>query len=219
MTPKTSVKTLILAAAATLGLVTFAAAQAANVAPANPAASTAKGLLGQTYSGVTFDYLQLKDGPPSAARGFTVTYNQVMNDGFDGTINYQLTRAQANGDHYTRNRLDFDLTGFSTSTAFGKPFVVAGAGWEWNRGFGVSENSFTYLVGTGIEFQAAPPVAVTPYINFVRATGFNKNETEYGVKASYRITSQWSAVAKIQYNDITHEPNNTQYSLGVNFHF
>jgi opacity protein-like surface antigen len=220
MTANISLKTLILVAAAAAGLATSAAAQAANVAPPNPTASAAKGLLGQTYGGVTFDYLSLKDGPPGVARGYSLTLNQAMNDGFDGTINYQLTRAEAFGRHVTRNRLDLDLTAFSLgATSAGKPFITAGAGWEWDRGAARSENSFLYLVGAGLEYQVAPGATVTPYVNFARATSANRNETGYGVKAAYQIDRRWSTFAKVQYNDITREPNHLRYSVGVNWHF
>lgn len=219
MKQKISTKSLLIAAAVTLGFVTFASAQSANVSPPNPAAPAGQGLLGQTYTGLTFDYLMLKNGPPSAARGFTFTYNQALNDGFDATLDYQRLRSKAAGVSYTHQEVGADLTAFTTCASWGKPFLTAGVGEEWQRGGGFSDHSFTYKFGGGVEFQPAPAIALSPYVNFVRATHFNQNEGEYGVRASYRMTNSVSLLAKVQYNDISHAPNSTQLSVGVNYHF
>ncbi|MDD3178929.1 MAG: outer membrane beta-barrel protein [Opitutaceae bacterium] len=220
MKQKILIKRLILAAAVALGLVSFASAQSANVSPHNPAAPSAPGLLGQTYAGVTFDYLHLENGPPSAGRGFTFTYNQPLNYGFDATFDYQRMRSSAFGHDYTTHKLDTSLTAFTTNAPWGKPYITAGIGEEWRRGGGASDNSFTFLIGTGIEFRLVAPITLTPYMDFTRATQFSQNAWEYGMKASYQITDRCALLARIQYSDLTHSSHNTtEYSLGVNFRF
>jgi hypothetical protein len=74
-------------------------------------------------------------------------------------------------------------------------------------------------VGTGLELPVAPAFAVRPYVNFERATDFNRSEWQYGVKASYRLNGQWSAVGDVRYVDVRHGSNFTSYSLGVSLHF
>jgi hypothetical protein len=74
-------------------------------------------------------------------------------------------------------------------------------------------------LGTGVEFQVARQFAITPYINFVRATGFNRSEGDFGVKGTYRFTRQWGLTAGVQYEAISHAKDATQYTLGVNYHY
>ena len=215
-----TLKLLLVAAAASLGLAVSATAQSANVAVPNPGAAPAgQGLLGSAYVGFAGNYADLNGGPPSVARGFAFYYNQPLATGLDLTVDYNWMRAKAFGLKATEQRTDAILTGF-VKQDWGKPFVSAGVDWDWvHTDFASSDNSFGLLVGTGVEFQVAPAFAVTPFVNFVRQTGYNQNEFDYGVKATYRLNHDWSVTAKAQYDDIRRTPNQMEYSLGVNYHF
>ncbi len=214
-----SLKFFLLAAAAALGLAVAAHAQSANVAVPKPGAATAQGLLGSPYAGIAGNYADLGSNAPSVARGWNVYYNQPLVDQLDLTVDYNWMRAHAFGLKITEQRVDTALTGF-LKRDWGKPFVTAGVNWDWINGDSVaSRNGFGLLAGTGVEFQVAPAVAVTPYVNFVRETGYNQNEFDYGAKATYRFNPQWSTTLKVQYDDIRQATNQTEYSLGVNYHF
>ena len=218
---KTNVKLLVATLAATFALAASAAAQSANVAVPVPSAASAsgQGLLGATYTGISGNYFELKKGPPSVARGFSLDYNQPLTDGMDLTVGYDWARARASGFKTTEQKLDALFTAFSKLN-WGKPFVSAGLDWDHRHGnFATSGSSIGLLVGTGVEFQVAPAFAVTPFVNLVRETHFNQNEADYGVKATYRLEQNWSVTAKAQYDDIRHLPNITEYSVGLNYHF
>ncbi len=65
----------------------------------------------------------------------------------------------------------------------------------------------------------APAVVVTPFVNFVRATGFNDSEADFGVKTAYRVTKDWSVTARAQYDAVRHYKDSIEYSVGAAYHF
>ncbi|MBS0663505.1 MAG: hypothetical protein JSR48_09580 [Verrucomicrobia bacterium] len=213
-------KYLILAAAASLGLALSASAQTAAAATSAPApvVDHGAGLLGSGYTAVTFRYTDLDDGPPSALRGVAVEFNQPLQAGYDFKLGYSWARASADPIRLTDQDLNAGVVAY-TNLDWGRPFVQALAGWEWQRGRGASDSSFAYTLGTGVEFAVAPALALTPYLNFVRATGFNRSEADYGVKATYRVNRQWSASVGWEYNDVMHHKDRQTYTIGVNYHF
>ena len=180
MNQKTKLVSLISAAAASLGLALSASAQTAD-APASFGNGAA--LLGSGYTSVAYRYTDLDNGSPSALRGAILTFNQPLQAGLDFTLSYDWARASADPIRLTNQDLNAGVTAFS-KLEWGKPFVQALAGWEWRRGAGVSDSSFAYTLGTGVEFQVAQPFLLTPYVNFVRATGFNRSEFDLGVKGT-----------------------------------
>ena len=217
MNQKTKLVSLISAAAASLGLALSASAQTAT---AEVPASFGNGaaLLGSGYTSVAYRYTDLDNGPPSALRGAVLTFNQPLQAGLDFTLSYDWARASADPIRLTNQDLNAGVTAFS-KLEWGKPYVQALAGWEWRRGAGFTGNSFAYTLGTGMEFQAASELALTPYINFVRATHFSQNEVDYGVKATYRITRQWGVTAGYEYDAVQHAKDRNVYTLGVNYHY
>jgi opacity protein-like surface antigen len=219
MKQKTNLRLSILAAALSLGLAATAAAQGtAASAPAPAAVETGAGMLGSGYTEVAWNYLNLDDGPPGVARGFSLAYNQPVKAGLDFNANYDWARASAYGVRLTQQRADLGVTAFSP-LEWGKPYVQALAGWVWQKGGGFRDSSFAYTLGTGVEFQVAPRFTLTPYVNFVRATGFNSSEFDLGAKAAYRLSKEWSLTARAQYDAVQHSSDATEYSVGVAYHF
>ena len=215
-----TLKIIFVAAAASLGLAVSATAQSANIAVPKPTTALAdQGMLGSAYAGVAVNYADLNGGPPDVAHGFTINYNQPLSDGLDLTLDYSWMRARALGLQATGQRTDVMVTGFNKE-AWGKPFVSLGVNWDWQHSdLAPSRNSFGILVGGGVEFQVAPALVVSPFMNFVRLTGYNQNQLDYGVKATYRLNHDWSLTGRAQYDEIHHSPNQMEYSLGVNYHF
>jgi len=219
MNQTSKLKYLILAAAASLGLAIAAAAQSADTVVTAPAPVEAgPGLLGSGYTSVTFRYTDLDNGPPSARRGVELAFNQPLQAGLDFKLGYDWSRASADPIRLTFQDLNAGVAAY-TKLEWGKPFVQALGGWEWRRGGGTADSSFAYTLGTGVEFQVAPAVVLTPYVNFVRATGFNRSELDYGVKATYRVNRQWSVSAGYEYDAVRHTKDQNVYTLGVNYHY
>jgi opacity protein-like surface antigen len=218
MKQKTKLKLTLLAAVAAVGLTAPAFAQEAttNLTPIVPEARG--GLLGYRYSGAEFTYDHVAGPSPSEWRGFALDYNQPLAAGFDFNLAYGWKRASDYQTRLTQQDLLGGVTAYSP-LEWGKPFVQALAGWEWRDGYTGKDHSFVYQLGTGVEFQVASAWVVTPYVNFVRATSFNRSELDYGVKMAYRLTKDWSLTAGIQYEAVRHAKDGTGYMFGVNYHY
>ena len=94
--------------------------------------------------------------------------------------------------------------------------MEAGAGFAWERFDGGHDNSLIWQAGTGVEFQVAPALVVTPYVKYVDTPDLNRrDEWDYGVKANYWVDSQWALTAGV-YRD-NHQ--NMGYTVGTNFRF
>lgn len=210
-----TIKTLILAAAVSLGA-TFASAQSANVAVPTPSDTTASGLLGSRYTEVGYRFIDLKGGDD--AHGFTVAYNQPLNTGFDFVANYDWAQVDFGTVTARVQDLEVGVKAFS-ALSWGKPYVLAAVGWEWQKAASSHDDSFTYKVGIGSEFAVAPAFTVTPFVNFVRATDFNASELEVGAKVAYRLNSSWSLTARVQREIVRHDSDDTEYAIGAAFHF
>ena len=219
MKQKNKLALLISAAAVSLGLALSATAQTSDAVVSSPAAEdSGVGLLGSNYSALTFRYSDLKSSPASAFRGGEIEFNQAWKPGLDFSLSYDWARASAGPLRLTAQDLNTGVTVFS-KLDWGKPYVQALAGWEWRRGGGASDSSFAYTIGTGAEFQLTHLLVVTPYINFVRATGFNRSELDYGVKATYRINRQWGVSVGAELDAVRHAKDAMTYTVGVNYHY
>jgi hypothetical protein len=219
MKQNTTYKTLIAAAALSLGLASTALAQDANVAVPNPAdEAPVGGLLGSRYTQVEYNYIDLDGFGPSHADGFGVTLNQPLRPNVDVFASYDWAEAEFAGNKFRVQDAEVGATIYS-GLEWGKPFATAAVGWQWQKAGVFKDDSFAFKVGVGSEFQVAPAIVVTPFVNFVRATGFNANEFELGAKATYRINGDWSVTARAQYEAVEHSDNSAEYSLGVNYHF
>ncbi|ACB74440.1 hypothetical protein [Opitutus terrae] len=219
MKQNTNLKSLLIAMTVALGAVATAQAQDANVAVPNPADTiTSGGLIGSRYTQVEYNYIDLSGSGPSHANGFGVTFNQPVNANFDASLNYDWARAKWAGVRGTDQVFEVGATAYTT-LAWGRPYAMATAGWDWQKVGGLRDDSFIYRVGVGMEFLAAPQFSVTPFVNFVRATGFNANEYEIGAKATYRVNASWSVTARAQYEAVEDDDDSAEYSIGLNYHF
>jgi hypothetical protein len=222
MKQKINPKFLILAAAFSLGLATAASAQDPNVSMTPPPRvdDSAASLLGQRYSGLTANYIDLRNHrSPNVARGLTFDYNQPLQPNLDLNASFAYTTADlVSGSKLIQRDAELDAVAY-TAFAWGKPFALIGGGWSWVSADGYHDDSFNYKLGAGVEFQVAREVLLTPFVNFVRATHFNQNEMDYGVKAAFRLTSQWDLTAQAQYNALDDATDTLAYALGVNYRF
>lgn len=225
MKQKTTIKSYLLIAAAAFGLAASAPAQNAAAAAilndpdqAPAAATVAPGLLGSNYIGASYDYFALHGGGPNHAQGLNTDLNLAWLDHLDVNLGYRWARTNESAGRLTSQAFDLGGTTF-TSLAWGKPFLLGAVGWDWEHGATANDHSFFYKLGLGVELPVAAKVTVTPFANFVRATHFNENETDFGVTAEYRITRNWGLSARLQYDAVRHGGDRAEYAAGVNYHF
>ena len=220
MTQKTNLKFVLLAVAA-LGLAATAPAQSTGAAAPAPAAApgTGTGLLGQTYSGLSYGYTDLA-GTSLNQQSLRFEYNQPLNTGFDLKLGYTgaHTSLFAGTNRDSQQSFDANAIAFIPETNWGRPYVSVGAGWLWTKDAGVRDNSFLYRFETGVEYQVTSELAVTPWVAYVDApslTGPVRNRWNYGVKANYWLTHSWGLEAGLGRDNKT----DMTYSAGVNFRF
>jgi opacity protein-like surface antigen len=203
-----TVKPALLAVLA-LGLTVPVFAQSApntENAPANTAAiDPGPGLVGINYSELSFGY-QRNDGAPKDLRDYEFVSNENFLKegplGLDANFTYDYLAGAANGFSDRRNEAQVGATGFLME-AWGKPFVTADGGFAWQDAGGVSRKGFAYTLTGGVEFQVLKNLALTPFIEYqaepslynhgLPLTDYPDHVLDYGIKATYRITHQWSA--------------------------
>ena len=174
------------------------------------------GLLGQTYAGLTYSYLNL-DGSPVNADNYGFQYNQSLNPGFDGILTYDyMQTGLVAGDRLNQQTIGGALRAFSTSYSWGKPYVEGGVGYSWTKFAGSHDNSLVWEGAVGVEFQVCPAFTVTPFVQYTDAPDLASGSTwNYGVKGNYWMNSQWSLTGGISRND---NQDNT-FTIGTNFRF
>src|ERR1700712_2431480 len=82
------IKSLLIATASLLGFAATVRAQ--DPTPAVPA-SGSLGLLGQTYAGLDYSYIDFHNSPTNAD-AFGFQYNQSLNAGLDGLLTYDWSQ-------------------------------------------------------------------------------------------------------------------------------
>jgi len=202
------------------GLALAAVASAQSVSAPPPAANSGFGLLGQNYVGVDAGYIRDEQHPRPLVRhdyGFVDNHNILQ--GLDFNLNYDYLTGSNLGVHDFRNTVTAGLTGYLPVTTWARPFVSAAAGWEWERSServvgGARDNHFTDVLGTGVEFQALPRLALTPFAAYQDIHGLEHDWT-YGLKATYRLNERWS-VSLIPQIDAH---RNLDYMAGINLHY
>jgi outer membrane protein W len=213
MTKKITNRTLLIATVAAFG---FAVA---SFAQGNPTAGSAAGtgLLGQSYAGVNYGYTFLHDTPVSDVQAVGLEYNQPLNTGFD--FNLGLSNAWSSRFSNTRAKqqdIDASAVAFIPDLTWGRPFVGVGAGWVWTKTGSLKDNSLVVNLDTGVEFQVTREFSLTPLVAFTDATSFHTdNKWNYGVKANYWVTREWSLTASVLRNNRI----DTTCSLGLNYRF
>jgi hypothetical protein len=211
---KTLIKPLVLSVAALLGLALNASAQDATMGSDASTSGSSYGLLGQDYAGAFFSYTHFDDGPPSAARTYGLIANrptEIAN--LDASFKYEYSRMSAFGMRARQHDVAIGATKYIPLAA-AKPFISGDIGWAFAKAGGVKDNSFFYVVTGGAEFQVLPRLAVSPYVSYSEAKDFHVRGWDFGVKAAYRLSQDWSAMARVQFDD-----DYVDYRVGANRHF
>jgi hypothetical protein len=216
-TMKISLKSLILLPAVFGFALTAAQGAAPTSSGLSPASGSAYGLLGQNYMGVSFAYSDLDNGPPDVARTWGFIANRPTEAAnIDASFKYNYTGMNAFGIEARVHEFAIGATGYVPLSKV-KPFAEVNVGWGFLKSGGASTDSFSYLLGAGVEIQLAPRFVLTPHVNyheFTRAT-LNSGSWTYGVKATFRIAQEFSASVGVELDD----DQNTTYRFGLNRHF
>ena len=211
-----SIKTLILTAAFALGL-SSAALAAEDAGPASaPVATSGRGLLGESYSALSYRYIDLH-GTSADAHAYDLTLNQNVSEGFDVLLDYTYKNAEAlAGGHANQRMFDLGVRAFTSTRGF-KPYVEAGLGWEWAKvPHGYRANSPAYFLGTGVEFQVARDLALTPFVRYTDATKHGiGHEVDYGIKANYWLGEHAGIMASVSRDN----SRDMQYGIGLTFRY
>jgi len=195
-------------------LTSVAAARADEPTPV-PASGT-MGLLGQTYAGLTYSYLNL-DSSPVNADSYSAEFNNPLNASLDGILGYNFTQTGVvAGTRLNEQSLRAAVRAFSSSYSWGKPYVEGGVGYAWTKFAGTHDNSIVWDAAVGAEFQVAPAVTVTPYVQFRDEPDLAGGSTwNFGVKGNYWVNSQWSITGGVNRDD----DQNMGFTVGTNFRY
>ena len=211
---KTSqLKFLFISGAALFGLAASASAQMSAFSAPRPV-GTSVGLLGGNYAGAEFGYTHQVEGGPRVLRDYGFVYNTPLPEGLDFNFKYDNLKGSANGMTYRQELALVGLTAYR-SMPWGKPFLRGEIGWVWDRVPGFADDGFAYAAKTGVEFQVAPQVVVTPYVSYEDTPDVRSQKWNYGVMGNYRFNREWSASLDAKMDD----NHNIRYAAGVNFHF
>jgi hypothetical protein len=174
------------------------------------------GLLGQKYGNVSYSYINL-DATPVHADNYSISANHPLAFGLDGMVSYDFTHTGGTAGFPLRQHLlGAALRAFSSAHNWGKPYVEAGAGFTTVRYANAGEDSYTWEVGTGVEFQVAPATTVTPYAQYLDAPDLpGDGRWNFGVKANRWITRD----AALTLGFAMDNDHNTAFTIGTNFHF
>lgn len=202
-------KSVLLATMASLCL-------AADDSPPTGPITSPVGLLGETYAGLTYSYLNL-DSSPSHADGFGFQYSQPLNPGLDGVLTYDWVQSGlVAGSRLNQQTIGGAVRAFTYARRWGKPYVEAGVGYSWIKFAGAKDNSLVWGIAVGSEFQIAPAFAVTPFLQFQDAPDLAGGSTwNLGVKANYWIDRQWAFSGGLTVDD----DHNATFTIGTNFRF
>lgn len=211
-----SLKTLILAGAASLGLTVSALAQTTLPADAPaPVVERTAGLLGHNYVSASLGFINLDDIDIDA-KSYTLGVNEAVRDGLDAIFEYDYTRTdRVVGSRLTQHSLLVGARAFANYNGI-KPYAEAGVGWVWQKFGSARDDSFAWGAGIGAEFELSPVVAVTPFVRYTDLTEVSGSGTwDFGVNANVRINDKFSVLGSVSRDD----DQNMEYRVGVNFRY
>jgi hypothetical protein len=176
------------------------------------------GLLGESYAGLTYDWIKL-DNSPVDASGFTFELNHPLQEAWD--VNFQYSYWRTDSLFGTRATVQFGGLGVrfhSAKSSSVRPYIGGAVGWASAKGGGLSDSAFAWQAEVGAEFQAGDKLTITPVINYQDTgdiLGASGGTTNYGVKANYWFNDKFGLRAGIMADD----DSNVTYSIGFNLHF
>jgi opacity protein-like surface antigen len=230
MKRKTYMKTALILAAS-LGLALSASAQSSantpattpptDISTANPNSGN-YGLLGQDYAGVMFGYMHHIDGPPSVVHRYGFLANRPVAPthsgvNVDALFKYAYTTGTDSGLHAWQHDMLIGGVGYLNSGGI-RPFLEGDVGWAWSNNNlpGETKNdSFSYLIGGGAEFQIARQWVLTPFAHYQERPHFDTHVWSYGAQTSFRLAREWSTTFAAEID----EHHNIEYRVGWNRHF
>lgn len=224
---KTTTEKTLIAAALALGLAVSASAQQAQSAP--PAQDAGSGLIGTSYSEFSVGY-QKQEAMPDVLHDYNLFVNGALlkegSMGLDANFSYDYASASALGFHDYRNDFLVGATGY-LAESWGKPFITADAGLVTQQTAGTTSNALGYTFTGGVEVPIVHDLFLTPFVSYIGDPHLQDHDPVnallpnytwyYGIKATYRISREWSASLSAQLDQ--HSSNDFGFRAGVSYNF
>ncbi|MBI2515982.1 MAG: hypothetical protein HYV95_03620 [Opitutae bacterium] len=217
MYKNTSVQSLLILS---LALFSGACATRAQTVIATEPASTkpAARLIGASRVGLSYNYTKMYEAPLYRASGYSLELNQLIRPGLDGKIDYEYTQASLGKDTGRQSLARGALVLFR-SYPWGRPYIEAGVGKIWANSKRVSDSSFNYFAGAGVEIPISRAVSAAIGVSFSRYTGYKSTEYEPNLRGMWRLNEGWSATVGIRHTVIRHTKGATLFSFGLAAHY
>jgi hypothetical protein len=227
---KHSIASILSALALGAAAPAFAQEAVTSTTPSQAAAvDPGAGQIGTSYSELSFGYQKI-DGVPKDFRDYELLTNGAVYRegqlGFDANFRYDYLTADTADTSNRRSTALFGGTGYLLET-WGKPFVTADVGYAWQEAANYSRRSVAFAFDTGVEFQVLKTLALTPYLEYVDAPllynrglpaiNFPNHLFTYGVKATAKITKEWSGSLGADLD--SHSSNDFGLKASVSYRF
>lgn len=200
-----------------LALGFLAVAGASYAQTATSANGTPTGLLGQSYSEVSFGVSDIKHYSKDQ-NSLGVSANVPITPYLDVGAGYSYDWFHAAGHS---NTINSTATAFTTYNGV-KPFVGVGLGYQWQTWQGGRDNQAVWAGAVGVEIPVYV-VTLTPrivYSDDFRNASRSTQQTSYGVEANYWVTKTTAAFAGVDYVDVRNSSRDAwTYTVGARFKF
>jgi hypothetical protein len=200
-----------LVAIAALGLT----ARAQTMVPTSSFDSRSAGLVGQTWGGASYSWIDL-DRSGIDASAITLNLNQNSGENLDTLFEYEYIRSDRfAGTRLTQHSLLLGARAFVPNTTF-KPFAEGGVGWMWQRVRGGRDDSWAWMAGAGVELEFSPAFAAAPYVRYEDAPDLPGSGTwNYGVRGNFWVSERYAVTGAVERDD----DRNMGYTVGFAFRY
>lgn len=163
--------------------------------------TTGRGLNGTDYVSPTYLY---SNGETLDYHGFGFRLNKTLRADLDLIATAGFTRSQRLGGTRADSRdLDVGLR-LHTTVDWGRPFCEVTIGYNWWDFGGFDDNSFTYAINAGAEFQLTDKLSIAPLVGYADATEYGDSGEFYGVlRTNLWLNDRWSVRVNVSYGDDT----------------
>jgi hypothetical protein len=172
----------------------------------------APGLIGETYTGAEFGYLNRSDRTPEVMHRYGFIVSQPIDHELtrtDAAFRYSYLRGSANGIVGQTHELAASLLHYVPAGEV-KPFLQGELGYAWARGLS-HQNSAVFAGRVGVEILLAPRLAFTPFAQYRSTPAFHDDGWTWGGKLTRRFERAWSGSFGVQFDD----SDGVEFTLGV----
>ena len=207
--------TFALAAAAAAG------ALHAQQTPVVPSAADYPGVLGQSYTDLSFGVQDLRNTSDNALDA-TLRGNIPVSTNVDLGLGYSYNWIHGHSGNHS-HLLATDAKFYAPMENHMKPFIGGLVGYQWARTrfdnqfpiISTTNDRFVWGVNTGIEMPVGS-VSLTPHVGYIDTMENNSiGHYNYGVEAHHWFSSGLGGYADVSYNDLRRQENTWTYLVGL----